>query len=128
VIASPAAGTLYMVCTLSAAVQAVCRWSAARGWVQVGTVPAPGPVTSLAAQPGGLLVVATSTGLLRSADNGKTWAETMLGPAVRPPGAPGFSYVGMTTPSLGVAVPADPAIGAVYVTSDGGLSWRRSPV
>jgi photosystem II stability/assembly factor-like uncharacterized protein len=47
---------------------------------------------------------------------------------VTPVPAGGFRYVGMTTASLGVAVPADAALGAVYTTSDGGKSWTARPV
>ena len=45
-------------------------------------------------------------------------------------GAPagGFSYVGMTTDSQGVAVPADASAGAVWFTFDGGKTWRPSAI
>ncbi len=43
-----------------------------------------------------------------------------------PPG--GFSYVGMTSPQQGVAVPADTAQHAVWFTFDGGRTWRASPI
>jgi photosystem II stability/assembly factor-like uncharacterized protein len=34
----------------------------------------------------------------------------------------------MTSAALGVAVPADPALGAVYVTQNGGMTWTKSPI
>ncbi len=40
----------------------------------------------------------------------------------------GFSYVGMTSPQQGVAVPADTAQHAVWFTFDGGRTWHASPI
>jgi hypothetical protein len=34
----------------------------------------------------------------------------------------------MTSQLRGVAVPADPQLHEVYITTDGGTSWRPSPV
>jgi hypothetical protein len=57
-----------------------------------------------------------------SADGGAKWRQAQLGPAG------GFSYVGMTSPLQGVAVPADSSQHAVWFTFDGGQSWTPSPV
>jgi len=40
----------------------------------------------------------------------------------------GFSYVGMTTSSQGVAVPADPSLHVLLFTYNGGRYWRESAV
>jgi hypothetical protein len=107
--------------------QAKTIWASADGahWHQVGAAPGSGTATSLAAADGGLVVLATTTGIDYSADSGKTWQSAAFSA-----GAPrgGFSYVGMTTASQGVAVPADASLGEVFSTSDGGQSWTASPV
>ncbi len=95
-------------------------------WRQQGYVPGgDGPVTSVAAQPGGEIVAATTSGIAVSHDGGSGWQQATVGGA--PPG--GFSYVGMTSPQQGVAVPAHPtAEHAIWFTFDGGLTWQVSPV
>lgn len=92
-------------------------------WQLAGTVPAGGTATSLAGTPSGTLVLATSVGIEISTDGGATWAAAA---ATMPPG--GFAFVGMTTSSQGVAVPADPGQDAVWFTVDGGQSWQPSPI
>jgi photosystem II stability/assembly factor-like uncharacterized protein len=62
-------------------------------------------------------VLATKTRIYYSTD-ARTWH-----PARTTPPARGFGFVGMTTDSNGVAVPANPGR-ALYVTTDGGQTWR----
>jgi hypothetical protein len=97
-------------------------------WQASGSV-AGSTVTSVAAQPGGEIIVATTGGLQVSQDSGATWqpapssgAATAAGPAG------GFRFVGMTGSRQGVAVPENPAEHAVWFTFTGGQSWQRSPV
>jgi hypothetical protein len=92
-------------------------------WTRTGTAPGGGTVYSLAAASGGLIVLATNTGIDYSADSGASWHAAGL---KSPP--TGFSYVGMTTPTDGVAVPNDAGLGEVFSTRDGGQSWLPSPV
>jgi hypothetical protein len=93
-------------------------------WTRVGSTQSTGRATWLAASSGGLAVLATTTGICYSADSGSTWASASVIPAP----AGGFSYIGMTTASLGVAVPANARLGEVYTTGDGGKTWLASPV
>ncbi len=116
----------HLVVACTAAGQVTLETSASgTSWQQGNNVPVSGTPTSLAATAGGEVVLATTTGIYCSADGGTTWqAASLSGPA--PPG--GFSYVGMTNPSQGVAVPADASLGEVYVTGDGGATWTLSPI
>jgi hypothetical protein len=93
-----------------------------RSWQVSGTLTTAGPATSLAATTGGVLVLGTGRCIDVSADGGATWRQAQLGPAG------GFSYVGMTSPLQGVAVPADSSQHAVWFTFDGGQSWTPSLV
>ena len=87
--------------------------------------PALGLVTSVAATPDGTDVLATTAGIDVAPAGGAAWqAATLEGP----PQAGGFGYVGMTTGSQGVALPADPAAGTVWFTFDGGKTWTPSRV
>jgi hypothetical protein len=94
-------------------------------WQAAGVVGAAGAPASLASAAAGQAVLATSTGIYYSADGGKTWGTaTFSGSA--PTG--GFSYVGMTNQSQGVAVPANSQLGEIFVTRNGGRTWSPSPV
>jgi hypothetical protein len=92
-------------------------------WHLGGTAPAAGAATSVAGTPSGAIVIATSLGIEISTDGGATWTAAST---AAPPG--GFAFVGMTTSSLGVAVPADAHQDAVWFTVDGGQTWRASPI
>jgi hypothetical protein len=93
-----------------------------RTWQPAGQAPAAGTATSLSGSPSGALVLATSLGIEVSTDGGATWSAA--GGATQ---SGGFAYVGMTTATQGVAVPAAPARRAVWFTYDGGSTWRPSP-
>jgi hypothetical protein len=101
-------------------------WTSASGanWTKTGSLNTPSPATSLSAAPGGKLIMATDSGLYYSPDNGKTWQAA----AIANPPAGGFSYVGTTNATQGVALPADASLGEIFVTSDGGQTWAASPV
>jgi hypothetical protein len=118
-------GELMVVCANNGTTPALSTSTNGSAWNLIGSVPLTGSVASLASGTAGQVVVATSTGIYRSSDAGRTWrAAAVTG------GTPvqGFSYVGMTTPAKGVAVPVDAALGVLYVTTDGGLHWRQSPI
>jgi hypothetical protein len=114
--ASPAAGRT----------QAKTVYTSADGgktWHKAGAAPAAGTATSVAGTTTGRIVLATTAGLELSTDGGAAWTA---GQGSLPPG--GFSYVGMTSPTQGVAVPADAAQHAVWFTFDGGQTWAASPI
>ncbi|MGH3393682.1 MAG: WD40/YVTN/BNR-like repeat-containing protein [Streptosporangiaceae bacterium] len=93
-------------------------------WTKVSQPPADGQATSLATASQGQVVLATTAGIDFSPD-GTTWqAATITGGP--PPG--GFRYVGMTSATQGVAVPANASLGEVYVTTDGGQTWTAKPI
>jgi photosystem II stability/assembly factor-like uncharacterized protein len=94
-------------------------------WHPAGAITESGQPTSLASAASGQAVLATTSGIYYSANTGKSWhAAKFTGQA--PPG--GFSYAGMTTSLLGVAVPADASLGEIFVTRNGGQTWSPSPV
>lgn len=94
-------------------------------WLPRSPAPAQGTPASLAAAAGNLVVLATSDGIEVSPDGGQSWQVTL--PATEgPPG--GFSYVGMTEASQGVAVPANPALHQVWFTGNAGQTWQPSTV
>lgn len=70
------------------------------------------------------MVLATSAGIDYSPD-GVTWqAATISGGSPRG----GFSYVGMTSPKQGAALPADASLGEMFTTGDGGQTWTASAI
>lgn len=94
-------------------------------WTNLGAVPHAGAATALASASAGQAVLATTAGIYYSADGGKSWNAASFGGQVP---AGGFSYAGMTNATQGVAVPANSALGEIFVTSDGGRTWTPSPI
>ena len=99
-------------------------------WQSASSVTVKGTPMSLASAGTGQMatatvVLATAGGIKYSADGGRSWQAARFTPA---PAAGGFSYVGMTNATQGVAVPADPNLHEIYVTSDGGKTWQPSPI
>jgi hypothetical protein len=94
-------------------------------WSKAGSAPAAGIATSLAAQnQGQQVVLATDAGIYLSGDGGSTWRLVQASPTGAAAGELGFSYVGMTSQLDGVALPADPGLNEVFITTDGGSSWQ----
>ncbi|MHB1432390.1 MAG: beta propeller repeat protein, partial [Streptosporangiaceae bacterium] len=97
-------------------------------WTFLGPAGAAGAATSMAVTtPGGTLVLATTAGIYYSATAHGTlaWQPASL-PGPVPPG--GFSFIGMTTTTQGVAVPAGTGQHEVMITTDGGMSWQARPI
>jgi BNR/Asp-box repeat len=127
-LAATTASGLALVCTSpgTGATQAKTVYTSTdngQTWQKAGPAPAAGIATSVAGSTTGTIVLATTAGLQVSTDGGATWTA---GQGTLPAG--GFSYVGMTDPDQGVAVPADVTQHAVWFTFDGGQSWHASPI
>ncbi len=107
--------------------QAKQLWTTDNGtkWTLIGTPPAVGHATSMAGTGDGSIMLATSEGICVSTDGGTGWQQAVISGGL-PSG--GFSYVGMTSARLGVAVPADAALGEIYVTSNAGYTWTPAPI
>jgi len=128
---------LVLSCQSAAAAAQVTVYTSADGasWHNVGSLTVPGSPTSIASSQGDQVVLTTTAGIEYSADGGRKWHEaTFTGAAGATAGsgstgpAGGFSYVGLTNPLLGVAVPADSGLGVLYVTGNGGKTWQPSSV
>ena len=119
---------LVMVCTAAGGTGQTTVLSSPNGglsWLQMGTPPATGTAYSLAASPSESLVLGTSAGIAVMPAGEITWHMARLDGSAP---AGGFSYVGMTTDEQGIALPANPALGAVWFTFDGGQTWKPSKV
>ena len=92
-------------------------------WIAIAQAPTAGIATSVAASPAETIVLGTDQGIDVLPAGDIAWQAATLS-AAAPPG--GFSYVGMTTDSQGIALPASPASGTVWFTFNGGLTWRPS--
>ena len=84
-----------------------------------------GTGTSIAASPSETVILATTAGIEVLPAGSSTWQAATLSGTV-PEG--GFSFIGMTTPTRGLALPANAEDGTVWFTTDGGLTWVPSPV
>ncbi|HTR91602.1 MAG TPA: hypothetical protein VMI73_07675 [Trebonia sp.] len=89
-----------------------------------------GKALSLTATSTGGLIIATKTGIYRLPPGASQWQQVTFSGAATPPS--GFSYVGMTNDSQGVAI-ADPGdVGSqpnpdpygIWMTLDGGQTWQ----
>lgn len=90
-------------------------------WRLAGHVTAPGNETSLAVAPGSCtLALATNSGIYYSTDARRWHRARLLGQAP----TSGFGFVGMTTQSNGVAIPAAPGPPVIYITTNGGRTWH----
>jgi photosystem II stability/assembly factor-like uncharacterized protein len=95
-------------------------------WQQTATVPATSSTaTAIASSPAESVILATTRGIEVLPDGSSTWRSATLTATV--PGS-GFSFIGMTTRTNGIALPADATAGTVWFTTDGGLSWSPSQV
>jgi len=124
------ATSLVLACTppaVDSGLQKKLIFSSANGgasWQQIATAPAAGVAASVTASPAGTVVLGTDQGIDVLIAGSSSWQQATVTAAP----AGGFSYVGMTSDSQGVAVPADPSAGAVWFTFDGGQSWHPSSI
>jgi len=119
---APAAEEVFLVCDDPATSELVLYQSPASGsaWQRRGVVQAAGTARSLAVTPSGSLMLATTTGIYRSA-HGRTW-NPVFTKAIG-----GFSFVGMTTDNNGVAIAASLSRD-VFITMNGGRTWQARPI
>lgn len=92
-------------------------------WQKVATYPASLQVSSATVSPVGGYVLATTTSLYYL--HGSTWQPATLRGAASPDG---YSFVGMTTPTQGIALSGAGSTHYVWVTRDGGMTWQALPV
>ena len=121
--ASPA--QLVLVCPGQPGAGSMELYTSAAGavWQPVATLPANGTATSLASAAPGQVVLAGTAGIWYLSSS--AWLPASVSGQVP---VAGFSYLGMTNATEGVAVPADASLGEIYVTSDGGQTWSPSPI
>lgn len=93
-------------------------------WQRLAAIPTLAGATGIAASPAARVILATTGGIEVLPASGTWRAATLAGTAPDK----GFGFVGMTTPTRGIALPADPADGTVWFTMDGGLTWAPSTV
>jgi hypothetical protein len=86
-----------------------------------------GTMTSLSAAPDGALVLATTNGIYVHGSGASQWQPATAADGNGMP-AGGFSYVGMTSDSQGVALPADTSRHEIWVTADGGRTWTARAI
>ncbi len=117
--------TLALACNTSGGVQIYTSADSGTTWNAQSAVPwtgtaRPASAASLAAAPDGTLVLASAGGLGVLPAGTSQWKQA----SVQNAPACGFSYVGMTTDTQGVAVPADESLHEIWMTFDGGLTWK----
>jgi hypothetical protein len=117
--------TLAMACNASGGIQLYTSTDSGADWNAQTAAPwagmdPPASATSLAAAPDGTLVLASGSGLAVLAAGASQWKQASVQSA--PSG--GFSYVGMTTATQGVAVPADETLHEIWMTFNGGRTWK----
>jgi photosystem II stability/assembly factor-like uncharacterized protein len=96
-----------------------------QAWTPATSSAPLGTPASLAETSTGTLVLAGSAGIEYRAAGSSSWTASTLSGGL-PSG--GFTYVGMTTPTQGVAVPADASLHEIWMTSNGGQSWYPVPI
>ncbi len=94
-------------------------------WQRLATAPTAGTVSAVAASPSQAVMLGTDQGIDLLGAGGSGWQQATL---VTGAPAGGFGYVGMTTDTQGIALPANAADGVVWFTFDGGARWQPSLV
>lgn len=85
-------------------------------------------VTSLTAAVDGTLVLSTASGIYVRPTGSSRWQAATAANSTAGFPAGGFSYVGMTTATRGVALPVNTSLHEIWLTTDGGLTWAASPI
>ena len=137
-VSSSGATRLAMVCTATPAGTTSVYLSQDGGstWTQqtgVASVPTTSLPTSLTALPDGTLILAATArgasgggGIYLLSPSATQWQASSLSD---PSGTTiGFTYVGMTSSTQGVALGGSPALHAIWMTTDGGKTWTARPI
>jgi len=96
-------------------------------WSDFSSLSGFGVATSLAATPDDqTLTLATTTGIYVFSGNSGRWKASNATGTGAPSG--GFSYVGMTTNTQGVALPANTSLHEIWMTVDGGTTWTPTSI
>ena len=113
---SLASSNLIMACNEQDSTTIFSSANGGTTWTAQVTEPSFGVANSLTAAPSAQYILATTEGIEVLNTSSGRWQKlvTLSG---------GFSYIGMTTNSQGVAIPANASLHEVYMTYNGGLSW-----
>jgi photosystem II stability/assembly factor-like uncharacterized protein len=128
-LAPATASQLYLACDAAGSAGTAGRLTlyvssdSGQTWQVNGPIAARGQATSIADIAGAEIVLATTDGLDYSTD-GVHWSQASL--SARAPH--GFSFVGMSFATQGVAVPADVRLGELFITKDGGKTWQAHKI
>jgi len=104
------------------------------GQTAAGSLPSKTQPESLTTRPDGTLIVAAtagspgtpSGGIYRLVPGATQWQAASLSD---PSGKTyGFTYVGMTSATQGVALGGNPSLHAIWMTTDGGQTWQVRPI
>jgi hypothetical protein len=103
-------------------------WTSRNRILSTGAGPL-GTLESLTATPDGTFIVAiegSSPGIWLLASGTSTWDKATLANSSGSTG--GFSYVGMTSATQGVALGGSTSLHAIWMTTDGGQTWQVRPI
>jgi hypothetical protein len=138
-VTSAGATRLAIVCAQPAAAAAAVYLSTDNGstWTEQPNVGSPriagiGVPQSLTSLPNGALILATtpsgqsSGGIYYLSPGATQWQAARLSNSSGK--TYGFTYVGMTSATQGVALGGNPDLHAIWMTSDGGQSWQVRPI
>ena len=108
-------------------------WTASSAQWPAGSSQTEGEGTSIAATSDGTIVLGTLQGIAILPAGATTWqAATINGSAAANVNGlvenGGFTYVGMTSPTQGVAISEDSTVNEIWLTFDGGHTWTPSAV
>lgn len=133
---------LALACTATGGVRVYASSDGGATWNQQAAPAVSGTVTSLTATPSGALVLAGTDGMqvlpagaggaqpTPGAGSSSTSAASQASAWQAAQGTPtgGFSYVGMTADTQGVALPANAGLHEIWMTFNGGLTWAAYPI
>ena len=137
-VASSGATRLVMVCTTTPAdttsvylsQDGGSTWTAQAGVASMPTTSLPASLTAL---PNGTLILAATSrgtgsggGIYVLAPGATQWQASSL--SDQSGKTLGFTYVGMTSSTQGVALGGNPTLHAIWMTTDGGKTWQVRPI